>query len=85
MSGETEAEGKKAWRGNTFGNAFMLRSLISVLRHSDVRIWYVVVGIFVVPFCMLCFPSGKVVFHYFPFSIFVYDEIYNILRLVGNI
>ena len=65
MSGETEAEGKKAWRGNTFGNAFMLRSLISVLRHSDVRIWYVVVGIFVVPFCMLCFPSGKVVFHYF--------------------
>ena len=65
MSAGKGTDEKKAWRGTTFGNAFMLQWLIRVLRHTDVRIWYVVVAIFVIPFCVLCFPSGKVVYHYF--------------------
>lgn len=65
MSVGAETYDNRAWRGTTFGNAFMLQWLIRVLRHTDVRIWYVFVAVFVIPFCVLCFPSGKAVYHYF--------------------
>lgn len=56
---------EKEWAGNTFGTAFMHRWLVRILRHSDVRIWYVFADIFVLPFCMLLSHGARTARHYF--------------------
>lgn len=55
----------KEWAGNTFGTGFMHRSLISMLRHSDVRFWYAFTAVFIIPFCMIFSAGARMVWHYF--------------------
>lgn len=55
----------KEWSGNTFGNGFMHKWLIRILRHSDVRIWYAFSAVFIIPFCMIFVPGVRAVWHYF--------------------
>lgn len=56
---------EKEWTGNTFGNSFMHRWLIRILRHSDVRLWYAFAAVFVIPFCLVFSPGAKTTWHYF--------------------
>lgn len=44
---------ERQWIGATFGNGWMHRNLIRLLRIVDVRILYLISDIFVVPFCIL--------------------------------
>ncbi len=48
----------QAWQGTTYGNSWMHRHLISVLRWMDVRLLYVFTAIFIVP-VTLFFPNSK--------------------------
>lgn len=56
---------EKEWAGNTFGNGFMHRWLIRILRHSDVRLWYAFAAVFVIPFCLVFSSGAKTTWHYF--------------------
>lgn len=56
---------EKEWAGNTFGTGFMHRSLIGMLKHTDVRIWYAFSAIFIIPFCLVFSPGAKTAWHYF--------------------
>lgn len=55
----------KAWAGNTFGNSFMHRWLIRMLRHSDVRLWYAFTAVCVIPFCMIFATGARTAWRYF--------------------
>lgn len=55
---------ERKWDGRTYGNGWMHRSLIGMLRHLDVRILYVFSYVFVIPPCMLG-PGFKPIYHYF--------------------
>lgn len=55
----------KQWAGNTSGTGFMHRSLIRMLRHSDVRLWYAFAAVFVIPFYILFSPGSRTTWHYF--------------------
>ena len=46
-------EDEKAWAGTTYGNGWMHRHLIQLLRWVDVRILYIVAYVFVVPVCLV--------------------------------
>lgn len=54
----------KKWKGTTFGTAWMHEKLIAMLRHVDVRVFYVFTFVFVVPFCLLLGKSGRIIYHY---------------------
>lgn len=56
---------EKEWTGNTFGTGFMHRSLIGMLKHTGVRIWYAFSAIFIIPFCLIFSPGAKTAWHYF--------------------
>lgn len=43
----------KKWEGTTYGNAWMHRTLIKILRNIDIRFVYVFTAIFVIPVCLL--------------------------------
>ena len=55
------------WAGTTYGNAWMHRALIALLRYVDVRVLYVFSAIFVVPPCLLFKANGSrgVIYRYF--------------------
>jgi predicted LPLAT superfamily acyltransferase len=55
---------EKEWAGNTFGTGFMHRWLIKMLRHTDVRLWYVFTAVFILPFCMLFSAGARTTWHY---------------------
>ena len=48
---------EQEWAGTTYGNAWMHKWLIRMLRHIDVRILYLFVAIFVIPVCLVLNPS----------------------------
>ena len=54
-----------SWTGRTFGNEWMHRWLIRLLRHVDVRVMYVFVEIFIIPACLLFSPSRGIAYRYF--------------------
>jgi len=56
---------QKTWAGVTIGTSRMHRWLIAVLRHTDVRIWYVFAAIFVVPPCIVFRPGGRHIYRFF--------------------
>ena len=56
---------KKNWAGTTYGNGWMHKWLIRMLRYIDVRILYVFVAVFVIPVCLLLNPSCGITFRYF--------------------
>ena len=55
---------EKQWEGTTFGNGFMHRGLIKMLQAVDVRFFYVLAYIFVVPPCLLR-PGFKHACHFY--------------------
>lgn len=54
----------KEWAGTTYGNNWMHKYLIKMLRHIDVRILYVFTAIFVIPVCLIINPSRRIIFKY---------------------
>ena len=56
---------EKAWAGTTYGNAWMHRWLIRMLRYIDIRVLYAFTAIFVIPVCMLINPSAGIIYRYF--------------------
>lgn len=55
---------EKEWAGTTYGNGWMHRWLIRLLRFIDVRILYGFVAVFVVPVCLLLNPSRGIIYRY---------------------
>ena len=55
----------RAWQGTTYGNGWMHKWLIRMLRCMDVRILYAFVAVFVVPVCLVVNPAQKVTYRYF--------------------
>lgn len=58
-------EDEKAWAGTTYGNGWMHRHLIQLLRWVDIRILYIVAYVFVVPVCLVLNPSRRTAYRYF--------------------
>lgn len=56
---------EQEWAGTTYGNAWMHKWLIRMLRHIDVRILYLFVAIFVIPVCLVLNPSRGIAYRYF--------------------
>ena len=57
--------GNRQWAGTTFGSGWMHSRLIGLLRHVDVRVLYVFVDIFVIPFCLIFNRSRSTAYHFF--------------------
>lgn len=53
------------WAGTTYGNEWMHRWLIRLLRHIDTRVLYVFVAVFVIPVCLVLNPSRGIIYRYF--------------------
>lgn len=53
------------WTGTTFGNGWMHRALINMLKYVDVRFFYVFVSIFIVPFCLIFDHHSGYIYKYF--------------------
>ena len=53
------------WAGTTYGNEWMHRWLIRMLRHMDVRVLYLFVAVFIIPVCLLLNPSRGISYRYF--------------------
>lgn len=49
----------------TFGNVWMHRCLVALLRHVDVRLFYAFAAVFVVPVCLAVNASRTTAYHYF--------------------
>lgn len=56
---------EKKWAGTTYGNGWMHKWLIRILRFIDNRILYVFVAIFVIPVCLILNPSCGITYRYF--------------------
>ncbi len=56
---------KKEWEGTTYGNAWMHKWLIRLLRFTDVRILYAFTSVFVIPVCLLINPSAGIIYRFF--------------------
>ena len=56
---------EKKWAGTTYGNEWMHKWLIRMLRYIDNRILYAFVAIFVIPVCLLVNPSCGIIYRYF--------------------
>ena len=56
---------EQEWAGTTYGNAWMHKWLIRMLRHIDVRILYLFVAVFVIPACLVLNPSRGIAYRYF--------------------
>lgn len=55
---------EKEWAGTTYGNGWMHKWLIRMLRFIDVRILYGFVSIFVIPVCLAINPSRGIIYRY---------------------
>lgn len=55
----------REWPGSTFGTGFMHRWLITILRHSDVRVWYAFAAVFIIPFCLVFSQGSRHAYRYF--------------------
>ncbi len=53
------------WQGTTYGNDWMHKWLIRLLRHTDTRILYAFVAVFVVPVCLIVNPAQRITYRYF--------------------
>ena len=56
---------EQEWAGTTYGNAWMHKWLIRMLRHIDVRILYLFVALFIIPVCLVLNPSRGIAYRYF--------------------
>lgn len=55
----------RQWAGSTFGNGWMHRNLIRILRYVDPRILYLFSDIFVIPVCLIFGKSRKYSFRFY--------------------
>ncbi len=53
------------WEGKTFGNGWMHRNLIRMLKFTDVRILYIFSYIFIVPVCLLLNGSRRTAYSFY--------------------
>jgi len=56
---------KEQWAGTTYGNAWMHKWLIRLLRYIDVSVLYGFVAVFVIPICLVLNPSRGIAYRYF--------------------
>lgn len=56
---------EKKWEGKTYGNGWMHKWLIRMLKVVDVRILYGFTSVFVIPFCVVFNKSGKVNYRFY--------------------
>lgn len=56
---------EQKWAGTTYGNNWMHKWLIRILRVVDLRILYVFVALFIIPICLLVNKSGVITYRYF--------------------
>lgn len=54
----------KQWAGTTYGNNWMHKALIQMLRYTDVRVFYAFTALFVIPICLILNSSCGIIFHY---------------------
>ena len=55
----------KNWAGTTYGNEWMHKWLIRMLRYIDVRLLYLFAAVFIIPVCLLLNPSRGIAYRYF--------------------
>ena len=53
------------WQGTTYGNGWMHKWLIRLLRHTDTRVLYAFAAIFIVPVCLIVNPAQRITYRYF--------------------
>lgn len=56
---------EQVWAGTTYGNEWMHKWLIRMLRYIDVRILYLFVAVFIIPVCLVLNPSRGIAYRYF--------------------
>lgn len=56
---------EQQWAGTTYGNGWMHKWLIRILKVIDIRILYVFVAVCVIPVCLLINPSRGIAYRYF--------------------
>ena len=56
---------EKQWAGTTYGNEWMHKWLIRILRYIDVRFLYLFVAVFIIPVCLVLNPSRSIAYRYF--------------------
>ena len=64
MNTHTES-GDKRQEGVSYGNAWMYKALISLLRHVPVKVFYVFNAVFIIPVTLVVSPGARLTFHYF--------------------
>lgn len=57
--------GNENWPGTTYGNEWMHKWLIRLLRYLDVRILYLFVAVFIIPVCLVLNPSRGIAYRFF--------------------
>jgi len=55
----------RAWTGKTYGNAWLYKTLISWLKHIDIRVFYALSAWLVIPVTMVVSPGARVAYRYF--------------------
>ena len=53
------------WPGTTYGNEWMHKWLIRLLRYIDTRVLYLFVAVFIIPVCLMLNPSRGFAYRYF--------------------
>jgi predicted LPLAT superfamily acyltransferase len=53
------------WTGTTYGNGWMHKWLVRILRWTDVRIIYAFTAVFIVPVCLVLNESRSIIYRYF--------------------
>ena len=56
---------QKSSKGRTYGNAWMHKALISILKHVNIKVLYVFMGVFIIPVVLVISPGAKLTFKYF--------------------
>ena len=56
---------EQKWAGTTYGNEWMHKWLIRMLRYIDTRVLYVFVAVFIIPVCLVLNPSRGIAYRYF--------------------
>ena len=56
---------EQKWAGTTYGNEWMHKWLIRMLRYIDNRILYLFVAVFIIPVCLVLNPSRGIAYRYF--------------------
>ena len=56
---------EREWAGTTYGNEWMHKWLIRMLRYIDIRVLYLFAAVFIIPVCLLLNPSRGIAYRYF--------------------